>query len=259
MGTTVDNVERITGPDDPWLTIGNREFRSRVLVGIEQYDSVPLVRDVLAAAGADVFITTVDPDNRRSSLLLMDLENELPLDRFVWIGTTSFARSKESAIRSAHILRDSLGIDILKLDVRGENNMPDNELTVEAARELRAGGMELIPFILPDLDTAQELETAGCAALRVMASPVASGRGILHPEAIRAVIEQTRIPVIVEGGLGTAGHVAQAMELGASATLVNTALVRAQAPLKMADAMRQAAIAGRLAFESGQMGETVTV
>jgi thiazole synthase len=241
--------------DAPWLKIGGREFRSRVLVGIEQYDSVPLVRDVLNAAGADVFITTVDPDNRRSSLLLMDLADELPLDEFTWIGTTSFARSKESALRSARILRDALGIEILKLDVRGEDNMPDNAGTVEAARELRAEGLDLMPFILPDLGTARELEEAGCAALRVMASPVASGRGIVDPAAVRAVIEQAGIPVIVEGGIGSAGHVAEAMELGAAATLVNTALVRAEAPLLMAAAMRQAALAGLLSYESGPMPE----
>lgn len=250
-------VEKIVMPDETWLQIGEHEFRSRVIVGIEQYDSIPLVRDILRAAGADVFITTVDPDNRRSSLLLMDLANELPLEDFIWIGTTSFARSKETAVRTAHIMRESLGIEILKLDVRGEDNMPDNTLTVAAACQLRSEGIELLPFILPDLKTARELEQAGCAALRVMASPVASGRGIADPQAIRDVIEQSRIPVIVEGGLGTAGHVAHAMELGAAATLVNTALVRAQAPLKMADAMRQAAVAGRLAWESGPMEETV--
>lgn len=253
----MDAVEKIVVPDETWLRIGNQEFRARVIVGIEQYDSVPLVRDILRAVGADVFITTVDPDNRRSSLLLMDLDNELPLEDFIWIGTTSFARSKESAIQTAHIIRESLGINILKLDVRGEDNMPDNALTVEAACQLRSEGMELMPFILPDPKTARELEQAGCAALRVMASPVASGRGIVDPQAIREVIDQARIPVIVEGGLGTAGHVAQAMELGAAATLVNTALVRAHTPLKMAEAMRQAAVAGRLAFESGPMEEIV--
>ncbi|MEU7786436.1 MULTISPECIES: HisA/HisF-related TIM barrel protein [unclassified Amycolatopsis] len=241
--------------DEPWLKIGAREFRSRILVGIEQYDSVPLVRDVLNAAGADVFITTVDPDNRRSSLLLMDLADELPLDDFTWIGTTSFARTKESALRSARILRDSLGIEILKLDVRGDDNTPDNAGTVEAARELRAEGMELLPFILPDLATARALEEAGCAALRVMASPVASGRGIANPAAIRELIEQIGIPVVVEGGIGSARHVAEAMELGASATLVNTALVRAESPLLMAAAMRQAALAGLLSYESGPMPE----
>lgn len=243
--------------DEPWLTIGEHAFRSRLIVGIEQYESVPVVRDVLTATGADVFITTVDPDNRRSSLLLSDLDNALDLDRFVWIGTTSFSRSKESALRTAEILRDSLGIGILKLDVRGHDNVPDNRQTIEAAEELRAGGWELMPFILPDLKTAIALEEAGCAALRVMASPVASGRGIVDPGPIQEIIDASNIPVIVEGGLGTAKHVALAMEMGAAATLVNTALVQAKDPMKMALAMRHASTAGRLAYESGPMPETI--
>jgi thiazole synthase len=243
--------------DQPWLEIGDHKFRSRLIVGIEQYDSVPVVRDVLIATGADVFITTVDSDNRRASLLLSDLDAELPLDDFIWIGTTSFARSKENAVRTARILRDSLGINILKLDVRGEDNRPDNRATVEAAQELRAEGMELLPFILPDAGTARRLEEMGCRALRVMASPVGSGCGILDPATMRQTIEEARVPVIVEGGLGSAKHVALAMELGASATLINTALVRAREPIKMAVAMRHAATAGRLSYESGPMAESL--
>jgi thiazole synthase len=237
----------------PWLTIGDAEFNSRLIVGIEQYDSVTDVKNVLEATGADVFITTVDPDSRRSSLLLSDLDAELSLDDFVWIGTTSFSRSKESALRTAKILYDSLGINILKLDVRGHDNVPDNRATVEAAAELRAGGTHLLPFILPDLAVARELVDIGVSALRVMAAPVASGRGIVDPGPIRAIIEQLDIPVIVEGGLGSAKHVALAMELGAAATLVNTALVQAGDPIKMARAMRHATTAGRLSYESGPM------
>ncbi|MGW5717596.1 hypothetical protein ACWEVP_15640 [Amycolatopsis sp. NPDC003865] len=251
MGTIHDL--KAARSEEPWLRIGDAEFRSRLIVGIEQYDSVTDVKNVLEATGADVFITTVDPDSRRSSLLLSDLDEVLPLDQFVWIGTTSFSRSKESALRTAQILRDSLGIDILKLDVRGHDNMPDNRQTVEAAAELRAGGTHLLPFILPDLGVARELVELGCSALRVMAAPVASGRGIVDPAPIRAIIEQCDIPVIVEGGLGSAKHVALAMELGAAATLVNTALVQAGDPLKMAAAMRHATAAGRLSYESVPM------
>lgn len=240
---------------EPWLVIAGRAFTSRIIVGIEQYDDVDMVRNVLAASGGDVFITTVDPDNRRSSLLLSDLDAALSLDDFVWIGTTSFARSKDAALRTARILRDTLGINILKLDVRGENNVPDNQSTYEAAIELKEQGMELMPFILPDPAMARKLEEAGCAALRVMAAPVASGAGIVRPEPIREIIEQSGIPIIVEGGLGCARHVTTAMELGAAATLVNTALVRADDPLKMASAMRHAALAGRLSYESGHMPE----
>jgi thiazole synthase len=248
-----DNPDDDIIMDDPWLEVGDAKFRSRLIVGIEQYDSPEVVRDILLTTGADVFITTVDPDNRRSSLLLSDLDAVLPLDRFIWIGTTSFSRSKDSALRTAAILRDSLGINILKLDVRGQDNMPDNWATLEAAYELRALGMDLMPFILPDVEVACLLADAGCVAVRVMASPVASGRGIIDQVAIRRIIEECGLPVIVEGGLGSAKHVALAMELGAAATLVNTALVQARDPLKMAAAMRQATSAGRLAYEAGPM------
>lgn len=254
---TIQRPASIDHRGEPWLRIGTREFRSRLIVGIEQYDSVSVVRDVLTVTDADIFITTVDPDNRRSSLLLSDLDAVLDLDRFTWIGTTSFARSKEGALRTADVLRDSWGIDILKLDVRGEDNMPDNRQTIEAAHELREKDWALLPFILPDLDTAMALQDAGCSALRVMAAPVASGRGIVDPQPIQEIIDALSIPVIVEGGLGTAHHVAQAMGMGAAATLVNTALVQAKDPMKMALAMRHATMAGRCSYESGPMPETI--
>jgi thiazole synthase len=113
--------------------------------------------------------------------------------------------------------------------------------------------MELMPFIVPNVEVACLLADAGCVAVRVMASPVASGRGIPDQVAIRRIIEECNLPVIVEGGLGSAKHVALAMELGAAATLVNTALVQAGDPLKMAAAMRQATLAGRWAYEAGPM------
>lgn len=257
MGT-VHNLN-VPGTQEPWLTIGEAEFRSRLIVGIEQYDSVTDVKNVLEATEADVFITTVDPDSRRSSLLLSDLDAELPLDRFVWIGTTSFSRSKESALRTAQILYDSLGINILKLDVRGHDNMPDNRQTVEAAAELRERGTHLLPFILPDLGVARELVDLGCSALRVMAAPVASGRGIPDPGPIRTIIEQVGVPVVVEGGLGSAKHVVTAMEMGAAATLINTALVMASDPIKMARAMLHASTAGRLSYESGPMAGDIVL
>lgn len=241
--------------DEPWLTLGEEKFYSRLLVGIEQYESVTMVRRILEASGSDVFITTVDPDNRRHSLLLTDLAEELPLTDYRWIGTTSFARSVDSALKTARMLRDQYDINILKLDVRIDGNWPDNAATIKAAETLRGEGMELLPFILPDLSTAIELERLGCAALRVMAAPVASGRGIPRPEPIREIIDGVTLPVIVEGGLGTATHVMKAMTMGAAGVLVNTALVRAADPVMLATAMRHAVRAGALEFGAGPMEE----
>jgi thiazole synthase len=235
---------------NPWLEVAGRQLRSRLIVGIEHYHSADVASQVLKAVGADVIIVTTDTDNERPSLLLADLERTVRLHDFAWIGTTSFARSRAAAIRTAYVLRESMGINILKLDVRGTANVPDNEATVESARELRRSGLELLPFIQPDVRTARELEDIGCAALRVMASPIGSGRGIDTPQRLREIVSILGIPVIIEGGLGRASHVAQALELGAAAALVNTAISHADDKVRMATAMRHAAVAGRLSFES---------
>jgi thiazole synthase len=238
--------------EEPWLVLDGQMFRSRLIVGIEQYESVSQVRQVLQASGCDVFITTIDLDQQRSSLLLADLADELPLADFRWIGTTSFARSADGALRTARMLREAYGLNIIKLDVRSEDNLPDNAATIKVAEILRAEGMQLLPFILPRTDDAWALERIGCAALRVMAAPVASGLGIPRPHELREVIEGTELPVIVEGGLGAAHHVTMAMELGAAAVLVNTALAQAARPDLLAASMRHAVQAGLLAHRSAR-------
>jgi thiazole synthase len=233
------------GAPEPWLVIGEHSFRSRLVLGIEQYTSPELVGAVLEAGGCDVFITTFDLTNTRPSLLLSDLDQVVDLDRFTWIGTTSFARTKDEALRTVRALRDSFGIEIMKLDVRPADNLPHNAQTVTAARELVADGFAVLPFIRPDVDTALELQDIGCSALRVQTSPVASHRGIDDPDAVRAVIEAVDVPVVIEGGLGSPAHVVAAMELGATAVLVNTAVAVAASPERMATAMRHAVLAGQ--------------
>jgi thiazole synthase len=229
---------------ESWLVIGDRALRSRLILGIEQYASAELVARVLEAGAADVFITTFDTTNTKPSLLLSDLDDAMNLDRLVWIGTTSFARSKDEALRTARMLRKSFGIDIVKLDVRPSNNLPHNGQTVKAAHELIKDGFAVLPFILPDPETARALEEIGCSAIRAMASPVASYRGIDDESMIRKVIEAVTLPVIVEGGIGSPAHVALAMQLGAAGVLVNTAVARASDPVRMAASMRHAVLAG---------------
>jgi thiazole synthase len=245
--------EDLQAEQEPWLVLDGQMFRSRLIVGIEQYESVSQVRRVLTASGCDVFITTIDLDQQRSSLLLADLADELPLGDFRWIGTTSFARSADGALKTARMLRDCYGLNIIKLDVRSDDNLPDNAATIKVAEILRAEGMQLLPFIVPDTGDAWALERLGCAALRVMAAPVASGLGIPRPRELREIIESTELPVVVEGGLGSAHHVTMAMELGASAVLVNTALARAVRPELLAASMRHAARAGLLAYRSSEL------
>jgi len=252
MRNAIDTSRRDAG--QPWLEAGGEAFRSRLLVGIEQYESASLVGQVLDASGSDVFITTMDPSNQRSSLLLSDVVEELPARDFRWIGTTSFARSAADALTTARMLRDSHGINVMKLDVRSAGNWPDNAATIQVAETLCAEGMDVLPFILPSVADARTLESLGCAALRVMAAPVGSGRGIPQPWLLREVIDQTALPVVVEGGLGTARHATLAMELGAAAVLVNTALVQAADPVLLAESMKYAVRAGLLANWSRPMG-----
>jgi thiazole synthase len=234
----------------PWLMAGGQSIRSRLLVGIEQYADPELVRAVLEAADADLFIITYDLQNTRSSLLLSDIDQAFDIDKYVLAGTTSFAVSADMAVKTARQLRDRFGINLIKLDVRDAANMPDTAATVDAAIELARDGFVLLPFIPPDRQTARRLEDLGCAAIRLMASPVGSYLGISDPDAMLRCIEQLTVPVIIEGGIGSPAHVAHAMELGATAVLVNTLIARAADPAGMATALRYAVLAGDLGVRS---------
>jgi thiazole synthase len=235
---------------EPWLRTGRCALRSRLLVGIEQYTDPALVGAVLEAAGAEVFIVTCDQSGSRASLLLSDLDEAVDLDRYVQVGTTSFATTADAAVRTAHQLRDAFGIDVIKLDVRDGANMPDTEATVLAARRLLADGFVLLPFIIADVGAARELEDLGCAALRLLGSEVGGYQGISDPGVISRCVERLTIPVVVEGGIGSPAHVIQAFELGASAVLVNTMIAGAADPAGMAGALQLAVLSGGLATRS---------
>jgi thiazole synthase len=238
--------------DEPWLIAGQNRFNSRLLLGVEQYNEPALVGQVLEASGADVFITTYDLEQTRASLLLADLDQTVDLSRYCWIGTTSFAYSADMAVRTARHLRETLGLDVIKLDVRDLSNGPDTDATILAAKQLLAEEFHILPFVRPDIHTVLALQDMGCAAIRLMASPVASYRGILDVDGMKACIDALSVPTIVEGGIGSPAHVTQAMELGATAVLVNTLVARAEKPVAMAAAVRHAVLAGVLAVSRGQ-------
>jgi len=239
---------------DPWLTIGDRSFTSRLLLGVEQYTNPQIIGQVLRAASADVFITTYDLDNTRSSLLLSDVDGEIDLSRYTWIGTTSFARSPEAAVETAVQLRDKLDLDIIKLDVRSSDNLPDAEGTILAAKQLIGGGFTILPLVLPDVTTVLALQELGCVAVRLMGSPVGAHRGLADPTAVKDCIDALTIPSVVEGGIGSPAHVVQAMELGADAVLVNTMIAKAEQPAVMAQAVYQGLLAGGLAARARNGG-----
>lgn len=235
---------------EPWLTVGGRALRSRLILGVEQYDDPVLVGRVLEAAGADVFITTFDLTNSRPSLLLTDLDAAVGLDAYTWLGTTSFADSADNAIRTARMIRQSLGVAVIKLDVRNTANVPDPEGTRVAAKELLADGFEVLPLVVPDVAVATSLQDMGCSAIRLMGSAVGSAAGLQRPDDLRACVGELTIPVVVEGGIGGPGHVVAAMALGADAVLVNSCVARASDPVLMASAMRHAVRACGLAVRA---------
>jgi thiazole synthase len=226
-----------------------------LLVGIELYTSPEVIGRVLKASHADVFITTYDLEQTRSSMLLTDLDEHLDLDSYLWIGTTSFARSVADAVTTSLRLRDSMGLDIIKLDVRDDTNSPCAKSTLEAAAKLLAEGFALLPLIQPDVRIATQLEEMGCSAVRLLASPVGSYQGIANAATAKECLAELTVPAVLEGGIGSPADVVRAMELGASAVLVNTLIARSGDPGSMARAVYHAAIAGGMAARAGSVAE----
>lgn len=246
----VHDAPTLLAQNDTWLTLETVKIRSRLLIGIEQYTSSALVGSVLRAANADVLLIAPGTGDMNFNLDFGTLAEAVEVDRFVWVGVTSYAQSAAEAVKMALILQDMLGVKTIKLDVRRSDPLifPDNGAVLDATKELLARNFAVLPFIFPDPIMAMRLEQLGCVAIRLMAAPIGSGRGILNLHAIRTVMKHIKIPVIVEGGLGLASDVATAMELGADAVLVNSAIANSKDPVKMAESMRKATEAGRITY-----------
>ena len=238
--------------DDLWK-LGDRSFRSRIIVGTGKYNSLDETRAALAASGAE--IVTV-------ALRRVDLKSKEPtvldaIDRkqYVLLPNTAGCYSADEAIRTLHLARE-LGMDeLVKLEVIGDPKtlFPDNTATVEAAKRLVAEGFKVLPYCSDDLITCKRLEDAGCLAVMPLAAPIGSGLGIRNPHNIRLILENVTVPVIVDAGVGTASDAAVAMEMGCTAVLMNTGIAGAKQPVLMAEAMRLAVDAGRKAFRAGRM------
>jgi thiazole synthase len=238
--------------EDLWK-LGDRTFRSRIIVGTGKYSSLDETRAALAASGAE--IVTV-------ALRRVDLKSKEPtvldaIDRkqYVLLPNTAGCYSAEEAIRTLHLARE-LGMDeLVKLEVIGDPKtlFPDNTATIEAAKRLVSEGFKVLPYCSDDLVTCKRLEDAGCLAVMPLAAPIGSGLGIRNPHNIRLILENVNVPVIVDAGVGTASDAAVAMELGCTAVLMNTGIAGAKQPVLMAEAMKLAVDAGRKAFRAGRM------
>jgi thiazole synthase len=233
--------------------IAGREFSSRLVVGTGKYRSFDEMKAAHRASGAEVVTVAVRrvPLDRKTESFLDHLDPALAI-----LPNTAGCYTAEEAIRTARLAREALRTDLIKLEVIGDQTtlFPDNEQTLEAARVLVREGFAVLPYFTDDLVMAKKLLDAGCAAVMPLAAPIGSGLGVQNPANLRIMREQ--LPdarIIVDAGVGTASDAAIAMELGADAVLMNTAIAEAQDPARMAKAMRLAVEAGRLAYLAGRM------
>jgi len=237
--------------DDTWQ-LGDRRFRSRIIVGTGKYASLDETRAALAASGAEIVtvaLRRIDLTSKESVLDAVDRS------KYVLLPNTAGCFTADEAIRTLHLARE-LGMDeLVKLEVIGDPKtlFPDNTATVEAARRLVAEGFKVLPYCSDDLITCKRLEDAGCLAVMPLAAPIGSGLGIRNPHNIRLILDNVHVPVIVDAGVGTASDAAIAMELGCTAVLMNTGIAGAKQPVLMAEAMKLAVDAGRKAFRAGRM------
>ncbi len=236
------------------LRIGTREFGSRLFVGTGKYRDVAETRAALEASGAEVVtvaLRRVDLKDRGEGSMMELVQS----GRFTILPNTAGCFPAEEAVRTLRLARE-LGIaDLVKLEVIGDPKTlyPDNEQTLEAAKILVKEGFTVLPYTIDDPIVCRKLEDIGCAAVMPLAAPIGSGLGIRNPYNLQIIIEQAKVPVIVDAGVGTASDAAVAMELGCDGVLMNTAIAHARAPVLMAEAMRDAVIAGRKAFRAGRM------
>jgi thiazole synthase len=240
------------GSDDV-LVLGGRKFNSRLLVGTGKYRTLEEGREAIRLSGAEIVtvaLRRVDLTPGKPNVL-----DTIDRKRQTILPNTAGCYTAEEAIRTCRLARE-LGIaDLVKLEVIGDERtlFPDGQATLEAARVLVKEGFTVLPYCMDDPILARRLEDAGCAAVMPLAAPIGSGLGIRNPYNLRIIIEQAKVPIIVDAGVGTASDAAVAMELGCAGVLMNTAIAGARDPLMMAEAMRDAVIAGRRAFRAGRI------
>ena len=238
---------------DP-LVIAGKSFRSRLIVGTGKYPSHEIMADAHRAAGAGmvtVAVRRVNLSDRTKESLLDYIDRE----RIFILPNTAGCYTADEAIRTARLGREVGLSNWVKLEVIGDERtlFPDNEALLEATRVLVKEGFVVLPYTNDDPVMCRKLEDAGAAAVMPLGAPIGSGLGIQNPNNIRIIKEQARVPVIVDAGVGTASDATFAMELGADAVLMNTAIALAQDPVAMARAMKLGVEAGRLAFRAGRI------
>src|ERR1700694_5557189 len=245
--------------DDP-LIIAGRAYRSRLLVGTGKYKDFAQTRAAIDASGAQIVTVAIRRTNIGQNSNEPSLLDHLPPSQFTLLPNTAGCYTVEDAVRTLKLARELLdGHTLVKLEVLGDPHtlFPNVRETIRAAEVLIKDGFEVMVYTSDDPIAARELEAVGCVAIMPLASLIGSGMGILNPWNLKLIIEQAKVPVLVDAGVGTASDAAVAMELGCAGVLMNTAIALAQDPVLMASAMKKAIEAGRGGFRACRMPRQV--
>ncbi len=233
------------------LIIGGREFSSRLFVGTGKFRSNEIMEQAILASGTQmvtVAMKRIDMDNTDDEMLHHIMHDGIQL-----LPNTSGVRDAQEAVLAAQLAREAFGTDFIKLEIHPDPRylLPDPVETLKATEELAKLGFVVLPYIQADPVLCKRLEEAGAATVMPLAAPIGSNKGLVTRELLKIIISQSSVPVVVDAGLGAPSHAAEAMELGADAVLVNTAIAVAGDPVAMARAFAAATAAGRDAYLAG--------
>ncbi len=245
-----------TSPSDDSLVIAGKRYRSRLLVGTGKYKDLDETRRAVEASGAEIITVAIRRMNIGQNPNAPNLLDVLPASKYTYLPNTAGCYSAADAVRTCRLARELLdGHSLVKLEVLGDEKTlyPDIPQTLEAAAILIKDGFQVMVYTSDDPIVARRFAEMGCVAVMPLAAPIGSGLGIRNPYNIRFIVEEARVPILVDAGVGTASDAAVAMELGCDGVLMNTAIAAAQNPVLMASAMKKAIEAGREAYLAGRM------
>lgn len=241
--------------DDP-LVIAGKTYRSRLLTGTGKYRDLDETRRATEAAGAEIITVAIRRTNIGQNPGEPNLLDVLPPDRYTYLPNTAGCYNVDDAVRTCKLARELLdGHDLVKLEVLGDEKTlyPDVVATLKAAEILIKDGFKVMVYTSDDPIVAKRLEEMGCVAVMPLAGPIGSGLGIQNRYNLLEIVQNARVPILVDAGVGTASDATIAMELGCDGVLMNTAIAQAKNPVLMASAMKKAIEAGREAFRAGRM------